>query len=141
MAGLNRRKKATAEVTAQDLLLALAKAVGTDHTQEYNPDEFSSMWVDLYSVGDEESYHEQGAYIHNLLQQLYVTLNTRDTTAIVPVERKTKVWFTQENRVRSATDADIVDTFLNNPTVVKVSSLINEDYTELELLVLEDIDV
>lgn len=113
MASLNRRKKATAEVTAQDLLLALAKAVGTDHAQEYNPDTFSSMWVDLYNEGDEESYQEQGAYIHNLLQQLYVTLNTRDTTAIVAQERKTKVWYQHTLELVDRTDKELVDDLLD----------------------------
>lgn len=102
----NGRKKASVQPSVHDLLLALAKAVGTDHTQEYNPDTFASMWVDLYSNGDEESYQEQGAYVHNLLQQLEVALLTN---TVVPTQRTTTVWYQGSLQVVSLTDTELVD--------------------------------
>lgn len=123
-----RRRQVSTQPSLQDLLLALAKAVGTDPTQEYDPDTFSSMWVDL----DEESYEEQGAYIHNLLQQL---LNVQESTAIVVTERKTKVWFQHDLQIANLNDSDLVDSLLGYPTTV--TTVFDADGKDLSFLAIK----
>jgi hypothetical protein len=114
----NRRKKG-GQPTPQDLVLALSKAVGLDLTQEYDAESFSQLWVDLYQSEDPESYAAQGQYIYDLFVQLQDVLTTQqDTTAIVPVERKTKVWYQHTLELVDKTDGELVDDLLSTYSVV-----------------------
>jgi hypothetical protein len=114
----NRRKKG-GQPTPQDLVLALSKAVGLDLTQEYDAESFSQLWVDLYQSEDPESYAAQGQYVYNLFVQLQDVLTTQqDTTAIVPVERKTKVWYQHTLELVDKTDGELVDDLLSTYSVV-----------------------
>lgn len=109
----NRRKKG-GQPTTQDLLLALSKAVGIDLTQEHDSDQFAQLWVDLYQSEDPDSYTAQGQYLYDLFVQLQGTLTTQqESTAIVPSERKTKVWYQHTLELVDKTDAELVDDLLS----------------------------
>lgn len=108
------KRKKTPTPTAQDLVLALSKAVGIDLTEEYDPDSFAQLWVDLYQSEDPESYTAQGEYIYNLFVQLQGALaGEKDSTAIVPTERKTKVWYQHTLELVDKTDDELVDDLLS----------------------------
>lgn len=116
---LGKRRKKAAQPTAQDLVLALSKAVGIDLTESYSSDSFAQLWVDLYQSQDPDSYPAQGEYLYNLLTQLQGALvGQQETTAIVQSERRTKVWFQHDLQLHDLTDAQLVDELLVYPTVV-----------------------
>ena len=109
-----KRRKKVAEPTAQDLVLALSKAVGIDLTQEYDPESFAQLWVDLYQSQDPDSYPAQGEYLYNLFMQLQAMLNVQqESTAIVAAERKTKVWYQHTLELVYKTDSELVDDLLS----------------------------
>lgn len=105
------KRKKTPTPTAQDLVLALSKAVGIDLTEEYDPDSFAQLWVDLYQSEDPESYVVQGEYLYNMFIQLQALL--QESTAIVPTERKTKVWYQHTLELVDKTDDELVDDLLS----------------------------
>lgn len=105
------KRKKTPTPTAQDLVLALSKAVGIDLTEEYDPDSFAQLWVDLYQSEDPDSYVVQGEYLYNLFIQLQALL--QESTAIVPTERRTKVWYQHTLELVDKTDSELVDDLLS----------------------------
>jgi hypothetical protein len=116
---LGKRRKKAAAPTPQDLVLALSKAVGIDLTQEYDPESFTQLWVDLYQSEDPDSYNVQGEYLYNLFVQLQSMLVTQqEITAIIPVERRTKVWYQHSLTLQDKTDSELVDDLLENYALI-----------------------
>jgi hypothetical protein len=134
----NRRKKG-GEPSMQDLVLAITKATGLDMTQEYDPDTFSSMWVGLYQSEDPDSYAVQGEYLYNLFVQLQ-SLLAQNTMAIVPTERKTKVWYQHSLALQDKTDSEIIDDFTNGYPVY-VKPVVDEQGATAFLAIEVDVDV
>lgn len=108
------KRKKTPTPTAQDLVLALSKAVGIDLTEEYDPDSFAQLWVDLYQSEDPDSYPAQGEYLYNLFIQLQAVLSAQqESTALVPTKRRTKVWYQHTLELVDKTDSELVDDLLS----------------------------
>ena len=125
-ASLRTRKKASAQKTIQELTLFLAKAVGIDLTQEYDPDAFASLAVDMYQSSEPEVYTEQGQYLYNILQNLYaVTPDAQETN--IPVERTTKVWFKHNRKAHDLTYAEFVDVILKTQQELLIDPIVDSD--------------
>ena len=111
-----RTRRKSSVPTVQSLVDLLAKSLTLDLTQEYDPEAFSSMAVEMYQSTDPDVYTEQGAYIYGLLQQLQAVAT--ESTAIVKTERRTKVWYQHSLTLQDKTDSEIVDDILANYTLI-----------------------
>ena len=108
------KRKKTPTPTVQDLVLTLSKAIGIDLTEEYDSDSFAQLWVDLYQSEDPDSYPAQGEYLYNLFIQLQALLSAQqESTALVPTERRTKVWYQHTLELVDKTDSELVDDLLS----------------------------
>lgn len=126
----------------EDLLLELSRAIGLDLNEDYDLDSFMSLWVDTYQNGGEEAYQAQAEYLHRIL----IRLQTALTSAIVPTERKTKVWFLPHSHLVDLSDKEIVDFFFgsnfrfnDNSEVqsVNIKPVVDNDTNEVAFLAVQ----